>query len=158
MSRGARYGTTVAFVLALAVTLGAACGRASSDPGRTDDAVGGTQTNEEGSVTVEVSWDGQLRPLAFDVTLDTHSVELDGYDLARLALLRTDRGDDLKPARWDAPEGGHHRQGALSFDLSAEEAGRLDGASYLELVIRDVAGVPERTFRWHLAGAGQGSR
>lgn len=79
------------------------------------------------------------------VAMNTHSVELD-YDLARLAVLRTDRGDEVIPLRWDGARGGHHVNGTLYFP-----AMDLKGVQWVELVIREVAGVPERTFRWELS-------
>ena len=36
------------------------------------------------------------------MVLDTHSVDLDRYDLAELAVLRTDNGLELLPAVWDS--------------------------------------------------------
>jgi hypothetical protein len=82
--------------------------------------------------------------LHFQVSLNTHSVELD-YDLTQLAVLRTDRGDEVTPLRWDGSRGGHHVSGVLYFP-----AVNLEGAQWIELVIREVAGVPERSFRWEL--------
>ena len=85
-----------------------------------------------------IGYAGPVAP-TFEVTLDTHSIDLDGYDLAELASLRTDDGE-LQPERWNAPEGGHHRSGTLLFPPTESRA--------LELVIRAVGDVPERTFRW----------
>ncbi len=73
-------------------------------------------------------------------------------------MLRT-AGIELPPDAWDAPTGGHHRQGALRFPATstngtaviahAASAPRPNAArDTLQLVIRDVAGVPERTFQW----------
>ena len=102
------------------------------------------QSNDEGGITLQVTWNGELESPSFDVVMDTHSVDLDAYDLGQLAVLRTDAEDELEPVGWDAPEGGHHRTGILRF-------ARLDaGAGYIELVIRDVSGVPERRFRWQV--------
>jgi hypothetical protein len=82
--------------------------------------------------------------LHFQVAMNTHWVELD-YDLTRLAVLRTDRGDEVTPLRWDGSRGGHHVSGILYFP-----AVNLEDVHWIELVIRDVAGVPERDFRWEL--------
>jgi len=84
------------------------------------------------------------KTLDFRVAMNTHSVNLD-YDLTQLAVLRTERGDEVAPSRWDGPRGGHHVRGTLSFP-----APDLRGVRWVEVLIRDVAGVPERVFRWEL--------
>ncbi len=111
---------------------------------------GSTQTSEGGAVTVEVTWGGRNAGPVFQVAMDTHSVDLDGYDLAKLAVLRTDNGQEVKPSSWDAPKGGHHRSGTLTFPAQASDGSPLIGPNTrtIELVIRGVAGVPERVFRW----------
>ncbi len=105
------------------------------------------QVSEGGRVVVEVmplNLDQPETTLHFQVAMNTHSVELD-YDLTRLALLRTDQGDEVKPLRWEGSRGGHHVNGVLYFP-----AVELDNAQWVEVVIRDVAGIPERVFRWDL--------
>jgi hypothetical protein len=110
-----------------------------------------TQINEGGQVTLKATWQGRSAGPVFTVVMDTHAVDLDGYDLTQLAILRIDGAREMLPVGWDAPKGGHHRQGTLTFPPMA--AGRpLIGSDTrtIELVIRDVAGVPERIFRWTL--------
>ena len=111
-----------------------------------------TQTNEDGQVTIKVTWQGRSAGPVFNVAMDTHAVDLDGYDLRQLAVLRTDRRQEIQPTRWDAPTGGHHRSGTLSFPTTLADGTPLIGSNTrsFELVIRNVAGVPERTFRWTL--------
>lgn len=106
------------------------------------------RVSDAGRVVIEVRPLNLDRPedtLHFQVAMNTHSVELD-YDLTRLAVLRTDRGDEVTPLRWDGEQAGHHVNGTLYFP-----AMDLKDAQWAELVIREVAGVPERTFRWELA-------
>ena len=106
-----------------------------------------TRTSDGGEVTVVVDWTGPTNGPVFDVTLDTHSMDLDALDLAD-ATLRNDRGETLKPQPWAAPKGGHHRAGALTF---AGAAGPFfAGARWIELVLPGVGGIPERTLRWEL--------
>jgi hypothetical protein len=108
------------------------------------------QTNVGGGVTVKVSRLEASDAVAFKVVLDTHSVNLDTYDLLQLAVLRTPAGEEIAPLAWDAPAGGHHREGMLSFPAAAADGSPLlqpDGGPLL-LVIRDIAGVAERTFSW----------
>ena len=104
------------------------------------------QTNSGGGVTVKVSFfdsktDGELR---FQVVLDTHSVNLDGYDLKSLSILRDDAGNTYLPTTVENKGSGHHRQSTVVFSKVAPSTKRL------ELVIKDVAGVKERLFRWDL--------
>lgn len=137
-------------VVVLAAALLAACGGSTSTPkaGADEPARGGqaTQTSEGGQVTVKVTWRGADTGPSFAVVMDTHSVDLDRIDLADRALLRVDGETEVRPLGWDAPKGGHHREGTLTFP--SETAGIGPGTRTVELVIRDVAGVPERIFRW----------
>jgi hypothetical protein len=80
----------------------------------------------------------------FDVAMNTHSVDLDGYDLKALSLLRDDAGNEQKPLRVEDEGGGHHRRVTLVFTKPSTKAKRL------ELVIKDIAGVKARSFRWDL--------
>ncbi len=109
-----------------------------------------TQKSDEGPVTVRVTWDGPAGGLTFRVAMDTHSVDLDGYDLKRLAALRTERGAAVPPATWDAPPGGHHREGSLVFPDRLPDGTPVlaPGTRAVTLVVREVGGVPERAFTW----------
>lgn len=114
---------------------------------------GATQSNSGGNVTIEVTWENPRdtgAPLTFSVGMNTHSVNLDGFDLGKLAVLRNDRGQEVKPQQWDAPSGGHHRSGTLTFPSKDDSGKPMVGAGTktLEIVIRDVAGVKERVLRW----------
>lgn len=104
-----------------------------------------TQTSDGGQVTVAVDWAGPAAGAVFDVTLDTHSVDLDALDLGD-ATLRNDRGQTATARPWTAPKGGHHREGELEF---GDDAGALlAGAKWIELVIVGVGDLSERTLRW----------
>lgn len=109
-----------------------------------------TQQVDGGDVVVAVAWGGREAGAVFDVALDSHSVELDGIDLLDTAILRID-GKEYRATAWEAPKGGHHRAGALTFPATDSAGQPLLGPeiSAVELIIRDVAGVPERVFRWN---------
>lgn len=109
-----------------------------------------TQTSDGGQVVVKATWQGSEAGPVFTVTLDTHSVDLDGYDLAQLTVLRVEDGREVQPRGWDAPKGNHHRKGTLSFPAIGEDGKAIVGPDTpgFELIIRDVAGVPERVLRW----------
>ena len=104
-----------------------------------------TQTSDGGQVTAVVGWAGPAGGAVFDVTLDTHSVDLDALDLSD-AILRNDRGETLTAQPWAAPKGGHHREGTLTFE--GDSSPFLAGAKWIELVLTGVGDLPERTLRW----------
>lgn len=104
----------------------------------------GEQRHEAGAVTIVASWLTDPIPSA-RVVLDTHSVDLDGFDLAQLARVRLNGGAWIAPTSWDAPSGGHHRAGRLGF-------GSLDpqlfaSARVIELEVVGLA-VPSHLLRW----------
>ncbi len=101
-----------------------------------------------GPVSVDVMWLGPSDGSVFSVGMNTHSVDLDGYDLSQLAVLRTAQGLEVKPTGWEAPRGGHHRSGSLIFLTVLEDGTPVDLTGGFVVVIRDVGGVAERTFAW----------
>ncbi|MBI4180547.1 MAG: hypothetical protein HY528_01300 [Chloroflexi bacterium] len=110
---------------------------------------GVVQSNEAGSVVIKVQWViAEGNSLIFQVDMDTHSVNLDQYDLKQLAVLRDDMGNEYHPVSWESAAGGHHRQGKLTFLLP--DSLRQRTAKYLEMVIRDVAGIEIRVLKWEL--------
>lgn len=124
-----------------AATSSPAASSSESKPGQM------TQTSDGGQVTVVVDWAGPSAGALFDVTLDTHSVDLDALDLTD-ATLRNDRGEALTARAWTAPKGGHHREGTLTFD--GDSTAFLAGAKWIELEITGVGDMPERTLRWEV--------
>lgn len=108
-----------------------------------------TQTSEGGQVTVVANWAGPDAGAVFDMTLDTHSVDLDAIDLAD-AVLRNDRRETLSAMPWSAPLGGHHREGTLTFEGDA--ASFFADAQWVELVLTGIGGMAERTLRWEVGG------
>lgn len=108
-----------------------------------------TQSSDAGRVVIAVT------PLtlsdddwSFEVALNTHSVNL-GFDMTEVSALRCDQGQEYAPTDWDGSgPGGHHRSGVLKF------AALDHPTSFVEIVIRNVAGEPERLFRWKVPAAG----
>lgn len=137
-----------ALSLALAV-LTAACGSVAApraaDVVTTGSGPGlGEQRSDAGAVAIAVSWLASDAPAA-RVVMDTHSVDLDGFDLKTLARVRLDGGPWVVPSSWDAAKGGHHREGTLTFGSLDRRA--VDAAALIELEVRDVA-APSRILRW----------
>lgn len=111
-----------------------------------------TRVDDQGAVVVSVTplnLDQPTDSLNFDVSLETHSVDL-SMDLAVLSTLTTDNGKSVAATIWDGPMGGHHVSGTLSFPASSEGTSILDGAKTLTLTMKDVA-APERIFIWELS-------
>jgi hypothetical protein len=141
-------------VLALVIAgCSASGGSPGGSPAAPTSAVGTgfvpTQRNEGSGVTIEVAWAGPAAGPAFDVKLDTHSVDLDGLDLAD-AVLSNDRGESLSATPWEAPAGGHHRAGRLVFEGDVDAF--LRGARWIELKVAGVGAIAERVLRWEIPG------
>ena len=105
-----------------------------------------TQTVAGGGVTAKVTF---LNPKngddhRFQVVLDTHSVNLDAYDFKNIAVLRDHAGKSYVPVAVENKGSGHHREAIVYLPNIAPEMKRI------ELIIKDVAGVKERTFVWNL--------
>ncbi|MHB8959758.1 MAG: hypothetical protein ACYDAN_09050 [Candidatus Limnocylindrales bacterium] len=143
--------TTVALAACTSSGASAAGGGSSPAASPASSGVAGSaasqaqQVSEANGVTVMATWGGTTAGGAFDVALDTHSGSLDDIDLAT-AILRNDRGEKLVGASWSAPAGGHHRAGRLTF--TGDAASVVKGAAWVELVLPNVGGVPERVLRW----------
>lgn len=105
-----------------------------------------SRTNSGGGVTVKITpLESKTNDtLHFRVVLDTHSVNLDTYDLKTIAVLRDDSSKNYSPVGVENKGGGHHREAVLTFPKPPSEAKRI------ELLIKDLAGVKERTFQWEL--------
>lgn len=105
-----------------------------------------TQTKEGGNVTVIVTLQelGTGKPAIFQIVFDTHSVNLDS-DVAQASALRDDQGNTYGTPTWKGdPPGGHHRKGMLSFPTPLKQVRAIS------LILKDIAGVKERTFVWKL--------
>ena len=92
---------------------------------RTTDTLG-SQTKSMGAVEVEVT-PTNVKPgsnMVFDVSLNTHSVELD-YDYTEIAHIEDDFGNKYKATEWTGEKGGHHLGGTLSFDALEQQANKV---------------------------------
>jgi hypothetical protein len=117
-----------------------------------------TQEDTQGAVTVSATLltpdnprpDGKL---AVRLKLETHSVDLDQYQLDKLSSLRDAQGREVQAAAVESASGsGHHREAVLTFP-GADAAGApllMPEAKVLTLIVRGIGGIPERTFRWQL--------
>ena len=134
---------TVIGMLSLLTLVLAACGTTATRAGDPAPAANASQTTEGGGVTIKLTQLTDAPTITFAVSMDTHTVALDGYDLRQLATLRIDQGPPIQASGWDAPAGGHHREGTLTFPATTPEA-----TGTIAVIIRDVGGVPERIVQW----------
>ena len=110
------------------------------------------QIDSQGTVIVTVTPLNLSKPgnaLDFDVSLSTHSLELD-MDLTTLSTLTTDTGISLSTSQWDGSQGGHHVEGTLSFPAKQDGNSILNGAKQLTLTITGVDNAT-RAFTWDLS-------
>ena len=165
--RPARRVGPAALLLAVALALAfvAACGGAEPAPAsETPEAFPAASPltlvdGGQGGVTIRVTWVtpellaspemGRARNLdlsrylAFHVRLDTDALDLSRYDLGRVSVLRDLDGGEYQPEAWRpwsfAP---YQREGLLLFRrVELSDQG-------VELVIRGLGGVTERSYRW----------
>ena len=106
-----------------------------------------TKTDEQPPVTIKVTpieLGKDTRVWKFDIVLDTHSGSLDD-DLTAVTTLTDDKDNTYQPISWEGPgPGGHHREGMLIFNAINPSP------PYVELRIKNVGGVPERSFKWNI--------
>lgn len=104
-----------------------------------------TKEQSGGNVTVSVTprnLTSKMLP-QFDVTFDTHSVNLD-FDVTASATLTDAQGNTLGQSTWDgtAPPS-HHRSGTLTFSQPLKP-----NIQSLTLTLTDIARIPKREFTW----------
>lgn len=109
----------------------------------------------QGEVEVGVTFENPLQDdqeyLVFKTQLNTHSVDLDGYDYGKLATLRTSEGlKVLDGILWEKPEGDvHHFVGYYKVPrITGGKDILTEDTTYLELRITGIDNVEDRTFRW----------
>ncbi|MCL7412749.1 MAG: hypothetical protein M8353_03910 [ANME-2 cluster archaeon] len=117
------------------------------------------RTNDEGAVTIALSYMDPSQSseygdeIAFDTTINTHSSDISQYQLDKLSYLVDSSGNKYTPSGWVESEGsgGHHRKGVLLFSESDDSGAEiLSNGKYFEIIVKDVDGIPKRTFRWDI--------
>lgn len=107
------------------------------------------QMQESGPVAVQVMFVPQLGTgsLTFEVSMNTHSVELADLDLAKLGQVTLEPGGALADLTW-APAGGgagHHVSGVLT---AGDPNGLLAGAKRVTLELTGFPGGSPLRFQW----------
>ena len=98
------------------------------------------------AVTVTViEASGTGGPVKVKVSLDTHSVSLDGIKFEEVVALGGPDGAAIAPTAAEQATGaGHHREAVLAFPPLPADAREV------RITVRNVGGVGERTFAWNL--------
>ncbi len=122
-----------------------------------------TQSDSQGGVEIDVTWVtpetlGELDSeqargygledhVLLEVEFTTHSGDLSGLDMTGLSAIRVG-GQEYAPQAWESiSDDSHHRAGVLVFTRKAPDGASLD-AGAVELVMKGIADVAERLFRW----------
>ncbi len=105
------------------------------------------QENDDASIAVSVTpenLDSNPSSWDFNVTINNHQVSIDN-DLVADSELLDDQGKSYKPTSWDgSAPGGHHRDGVLKFSPISPKP------KFIELKIKNIGGIAERSFKWSL--------
>ena len=122
-----------------------------------------TQSDDHGGVEIDVTWvtsetlakldSESARSYGLDdyvlleVKFTTHSGDLSRLDMTALSAIRVG-GQEYAPQAWESiSDDSHHRAGVLVFTRKAPDGASLD-AGTIELVMKGIADVAERVFRW----------
>jgi hypothetical protein len=98
-----------------------------------------TQERSEGGVTVKISLEGKGDTITVKVALDTHTVGLDKYKFAEIIVLRSG-GREYRGRVKSEKGSGHHREADIEFENPKTKE--------ITVVVKDVAGVKERVFKF----------
>lgn len=98
--------------------------------------------DNQGKVTVTVIplKIGRGENTVFEVSLETHTVELD-KDLKNISMMVDDKGNKYKPTGWTGGQGGHHIKGNLVFPPVSKDA------KSIKLTIKEIDNL-DRDFEW----------
>lgn len=106
-----------------------------------------SKEQSEGNVTVIVTPLKLIRGESpvFQLTFETHSVDL-SFDVSAITTLMDDIGILYGVPVWNgSPPGGHHRKGTLSFSQPLAPS-----IQQVTITLFNIADVPKRTFTWQV--------
>jgi hypothetical protein len=79
--------------------------------------------------------------LVIKIGMDTHSVNLGQFDLAKITTLEYG-GKTINPIKAKSPRGGHHSYGKIIFDVGEE-------LNSFKIIIKGIPKVQERVYEWN---------
>lgn len=117
-----------------------------------------TKRNRGGAVTVDVVYMNPIEKyqkgrLVFKIEMNTHSVDLNAYQIEKNSFLKNDNGEETMAIAWEQPSGdGHHRSGLLVFSDTHDSGAFVvtRETRFIKLIIKGLAGIEERVFLWDL--------
>lgn len=110
-----------------------------------------TKRSDANNVTVDVVLLNPLgqvsnKELVFRVTMNTHSVPLNTYDISKSAIVKSSDGKVSTGFSWQAEsEEDHHRSGLLKVTNNGVLGPKT---KWITLELETLADVPVREFRW----------
>ncbi len=115
-----------------------------------------TRVNDGGAVTIRATYLNPIKDvdegeLAFEIRMNTHSVDLDSYKMGELTFLKDDKDNIYTPLGWFNPGGGgHHRFGVIRFSSKDKEGKDIidKNTKHITVIIKKVDNVKERNFQW----------
>ena len=106
-----------------------------------------TKIDEQEPILIKVTptqLGSDQNPWKFEIIFTTHSGDLN-QDPTKIVTLVDDKGSIYQPTGWEGPgPGGHHVAGNIVFKPITPLP------NWVEVKIKEVGGVPERSFRWNL--------
>lgn len=156
---------TTLLLVALMLSVGNACTSGGKPASQASPGTGGVQQvtkkdNGGGGVSVAMTWltpdaiskdseiaakVGKYDPASYvvvRVAFETHSGNLRNYDFAKSSQISSDVAVPQPATAWEPlNDDSHHLKGLLIFP-------RLEGTQWVEIALQNVAGVPQRLFRW----------
>jgi hypothetical protein len=136
------------WIILLGLLVLSGCVSNSAPPAEPRDTL---RLSEGGGVWVQVNLMPPVnsRTLVFEVSLDTHTVPLEGYNLEEIATFRNSEGAVIREGFTWKPEGesSHHRRGFLYLESATPLI--TSKTKYIVLEFEAIAGV-KRSFRWEV--------
>jgi len=107
-----------------------------------------TREDSQGAVDVSATYlvpkeTEAINKVSFKLTLNTHSVDLTGYDLGKISSIQFDEAEPVTGGVWDFTGSAHHFKGIMTFNYFVP-----DGTKRLRFVIKNLDDVKKRVFEW----------
>lgn len=104
------------------------------------------KSDSQGEVTINVTplLESEKERLAFEVEMNTHSVDLLQYELDKVAKVSFGQRQNVSNFTWETISAdSHHTKGVLTME------GKWDSdVSFIELKLENINSVPLRSFKW----------
>ncbi len=114
------------------------------------------QTDSQGGMILEIQFKEltEKGELAFAVRMNDHVIGINQYALDNLAFLANDQGTQVQASRWQSITLSEQRVSGTLYFPAEDNSGSpvlVHGIGSVTLIIKGLAGIPERIFQWTLA-------